>query len=87
VWRDDGKKLFYRRGDVIMEVDGDGTGQFVFGNARALFTINAPTGFAGFGVAFAVTSGGKRFLVHASPERPSAQPLIVMFNWATGLNE
>jgi Tol biopolymer transport system component len=87
VWRADGKELFYLAPDgTLMAVPIDTTGQFRPGVAQALFRTAVPI-FNNSRGQYAVTRDGKRFLMTATPQKPSIAPLTVVLNWTATIQK
>lgn len=85
-WRADGRELFYVAPDrklMSVEVTG-GASQFAHGAARPLMETRM-TGWepTSFGVEYAVSADGSRFLISTATE--AARPITLMRNWTAAL--
>ena len=82
-WRQDGSEIFYVAPDgqlMAAEVAIKGA-TLAVGAVRPLFSLG--NAFA----AFDVSADGQRFLMLASPEQKSVEPLTLIQNWAAGLKK
>jgi hypothetical protein len=81
MWRQDGKELFYIKGDnTLMSVDvSPRSGGFQAGIPKPLFQVQLVTG--NWRNRYVVSPDAQRFLtlVPAEPERPG--PINVVLNW------
>jgi hypothetical protein len=78
--------LFYVSSDeTLMAVDVTAEPAFEAGVPRPLFNLRAIRGVVRDGSGFAVTADGQRFLLAASLENASVEPLTVVLNWAKDL--
>jgi hypothetical protein len=85
VWDDDGRELFYRRGNSVMSVSVTPGAGFAFGTPRALFGVIVKSGAGG---GFAVTDKGQRILSNELPPAdPSKSGARLIQNWSTALAE
>jgi len=83
-WRDDGKKLFYIRGDnTLIGVDlRAGDSSIDVGAARPVFQ----TRFRSATLAYAVSADG-RFLVNRALNNAPALPITLVVNWPAALKK
>jgi protease II len=83
-WSGDGKELFFKNlsDDILVCAVAPMGSQIEVGMPQKLFHAASP----GLGVAFDVTSDGKRVLVN-HPEEEAQRPLQLVTNWPAQLNK
>jgi hypothetical protein len=83
-WSGDGKELFFKNltDDILVCAVTPKGSQIEVGTPQKLFHAASP----GIGVAFDVTSDGKRVLVNHSEEE-AQRPLQLVTNWPAQLNK
>jgi dipeptidyl aminopeptidase/acylaminoacyl peptidase len=88
-WRGDGKEIFYLAADGKMMASPVTTGEhFDPGTPLPLFQAKVREQVAGSElVMYDVSRDGQRFLINTQMERTEAQPMMVVLNWATGLEK
>jgi len=88
-WSHDGKELFYIAPDRnLMAVSISGTSALAVGKPEALFRTNVPlVGISEDRNSFVPSPDGKRFLVNTLATESTAQPLILILNWAAELQK
>ena len=83
VWGDDGRELFYKRGNSVMAIPvlpGEG---FAHGTPRTLFDVILKSGT---GASLVVTDKGQRILCNELPPAdPSKSGARLIQNWSTAL--
>ena len=82
-WRRDGKELFYVAPDrklMAVEVKAN-SGSFQAGVPKPLFDTRTDPSIGSRG-GYDVSPDGRRFLISAPGEQPSASPIHVVVNWA-----
>ena len=85
IWSDDGRELFYQRGNTVMAVPVMPGADFSFGSPKSLFSVNVKSGF---GEAMVVTDGGQRLLINELPPTdPSKAGARLIQNWSAALAE
>ena len=83
-WRQDGKELFYVRGDgTLMAVPISGGAAPAIGTATALFQ----TFLLGGGTGYSVSPDGQRFLMGVAPSGLDVAPITVRTNWRTAFEQ
>jgi dipeptidyl aminopeptidase/acylaminoacyl peptidase len=88
VWRSDGKELFYLTPDgMLMAVPIDGTSPLELGSPRALFQTRLYVPNFGFGLNYAVSADGQRFLMQTPVKEVVTAPINVVLNWTAGLGQ
>jgi len=83
VWSDDGRELFYQRGNSVFAIPATQTAGFAFGTPRALFRVNVKSGV---GATLLVADHGRRILCNELPPAdPSMAGARLIQNWSTML--
>jgi Tol biopolymer transport system component len=82
-WGDDGRELFYVRGNSVMAIPVTPGEGFAFGTPRTLFGVILKSGIA---ANLAVTDKGQRILTNELPPAdPSMSGARLIQNWSTAL--
>lgn len=83
-WRQDGREIFHVSPDQQLMATGVAIkgGTLEVGAVRSLFRLREVGNLL-----FDVSVDGQHFLLAASPEQQSAQPLSLILNWASGLKK
>ena len=71
----------------MMAASVDTAGQFQAGIPTSLFSVSTSTNPILSGWNYAVTKGGKRFLVNVIQEESQSIPLTVVFNWLAAVQK
>jgi Tol biopolymer transport system component len=83
VWGDDGRELFYRRGNSVLAIPVTPGAGFAFGTPRTLFGLISKSGA---GSALVITDKGQRILCNELPPAdPSKSGARLIQNWSTAL--
>jgi Tol biopolymer transport system component len=83
VWGDDGRELFYRRGNSVLAIPVTPGVGFAFGTPRTLFGLMSKSGA---GSALVITDKGQRILCNELPPAdPSKSGARLIQNWSTAL--
>ena len=77
IWSRDGRRLYFRRGDQILETDVDTASGFVLGTPRVLFSGR----YLATGRDFDVSPDGTRFVMMRNDDPRSTTTLHVVLNW------
>ena len=77
IWSRDGRRLYFRRGDQILEADVDTASGFTLGTPRVLFSGR----YLATGRDFDVSPDGMRFVMMRNDDPRSAAALHVVLNW------
>ncbi|HUS13330.1 MAG TPA: protein kinase [Pyrinomonadaceae bacterium] len=83
-WRRDGKEIYYWAGNRLMAVEVKAGASFESGVSRALFEARVP---GSFGLDYAVTHDGQRFLITNPVAGAAATPITVVINWMADLKK
>jgi serine/threonine protein kinase len=86
-WRRDGRELFYLSPDMtVMAVDIERGPALRSGIPHVLFRRPQPgIGFTNWGIDYAVSADGQRFLVNVADAASRATPITVILNWTAAL--
>ena len=83
VWGDDGRELFYRRGNSVLAIPVTPGVGFAFGTPRTLFGLISKSGA---GSALVITDKGQHILCNELPPAdPSKSGARLIQNWSTAL--
>jgi hypothetical protein len=77
IWSRDGRRLYFRRGDQILETDVDTSSGFTLGTPRVLFSGRYPA----TGRDFDVSPDGTRLVMMRNDDPRTAATLHVVLNW------
>jgi serine/threonine-protein kinase len=77
IWSRDGRRLYFRRGDQILETDVDTASGFTLGTPRILFSGR----YLATGRDFDVSPDGTRFVMMRNDDPRSTTTLHVVLNW------
>jgi eukaryotic-like serine/threonine-protein kinase len=81
IWSRDGRELFYRRGDQILEVDVETDGGFVAGRPTVLFSGR----YRATGRDFDASPDGRRFVMMRNDEPRTSTTVNVLLDWRRAL--
>ena len=84
LWSPDGRELFYRKGDAVMSVDIDLTGEFRPGSGRQLF--EGPFVPGEISKNYDMDLEGQRFLMVEGRADPPTEVRLIL-NWFTELDQ
>jgi len=80
---DDGRELFYGRGNDVLAIPVTPGAGFAFGTPRTLFAVNFK---AGQGAGFLVTDKGQRILTNELPQAdPGQSGARLIQHWSTAV--
>ena len=77
IWSRDGRRLYFRRGDQVLEADVDTASGFTLGTPRVLFSGR----YLATGRDFDVSPDGTRFVMMRNDDPRSTATLHVVLNW------
>ena len=77
IWSRDGRRLYFRRGDQVLETDVDTASGFTLGTPRVLFSGR----YLATGRDFDVSPDGTRFVMMRNDDSRSTATLHVVLNW------